>query len=124
MIAAIIFVALLGLLVVVQLALALGAPWGRFAWGGQHTGVLPAGYRIGSIVGVLGYGFIGSIALDPAGLISWYPGGFSQVAMWVVFGVLALGVLMNAISRSKSERYAMTPVALALAILAFLVALS
>ncbi|HWL00744.1 MAG TPA: hypothetical protein VNQ52_00065 [Microbacteriaceae bacterium] len=123
MIAAIVFVVLLGLLVLFQLALALGAPWGRFAWGGQHAGVLPTGYRIGSVVGILVYGLIGTIALDRAGLVAWYPAGFSQVAMWVVFGVLALGVLMNAISRSKPERYVMTPVALALAVLALMIAL-
>ena len=42
----------------------------------------------------------------------------------MVFGYLTLGVVMNAISRSKPERYAMTPVALALALLALLIALS
>ena len=31
-----------------QVALALGAPWGALAWGGQHGGTLPAGYRWGS----------------------------------------------------------------------------
>jgi len=122
--AAIAFCIVLGLLVLFQLALALGAPWGRFAWGGQHRGVLPTGYRIGSIVGMLVYACMATIALDRVGLIAWYPGGFSQVAMWVVFGLLALGVLMNAISRSKPERYAMTPVALVLAVLALLVALA
>jgi len=44
--------------------------------------------------------------------------------MWVVCGYLTLGVVMIAISRSEPERYAMTPVAPALAIFALLVALS
>jgi len=121
--AAIAFVVLLGCLVLFQLALALGAPWGRFAWGGQHDGVLPAGYRIGSVVAAVVYALIGSIALDRASVIAWYPPGFTVVAMWVVFGLLVLGVLMNAISRSKSERSVMTPIALCLAVLALLVAL-
>lgn len=123
MIAALAFVAVLGLLGVFQIALAAGAPWGRFAWGGQHTGVLPVGYRIGSAVSLLVYGFIALLALDCAGLLRLFPPGFSQVGMWVAFGLLALGVLMNAISRSKHERLTATPVALVLAVLALLIAL-
>ena len=123
-ITAIAFVTLIGLLALFQLSLAFGAPWGRFAWGGQHPGVLPLGYRIASGVSILIYGFIALLALDRADVADVFPNAFSQVGIWVVFGYLTLGVLMNAISRSKPERYAMTPGALALAILALLIALS
>ncbi|MBX3093627.1 MAG: hypothetical protein KF680_03675 [Cryobacterium sp.] len=123
MIAALAFVALLCLLVMFQLALAFGAPWGQFAWGGQNKGTLPVGYRIASAVSILIYSFIGAVALDKAGVIELFPAGFSDITMWVVFGYLVLGVLMNAISRSRPERYAMTPVALVLAVLALLLAL-
>lgn len=40
----------------------------------------------------------------------------TSVVTWVLAGYFALGVVMNAISRSKSERDVMTPVALALAV--------
>jgi uncharacterized membrane protein len=69
------------------------------------------------------YGFIAVVALDRAATIDVFAFGFSQAGMWVVFGYLALGVLMNALSRSTSERFTMTPVALALAVLALLIAL-
>ncbi len=121
---AVAFVVLLGILCVFQLALAAGAPWGRFAWGGQHEGVLPAGYRVASAVSVLVYGFVAVLALDRAGVIDVLPDAVSQVGMWIAFALLALGVVMNAISRSKRERYAMTPLALALAVLALFIALS
>lgn len=123
MILAYAFVVVLALLVIFQLALAFGAPWGRFAWGGQNEGTLPVGYRVASAVSTLIYAFLGAVALDRAGVIGMFPQGFSAIAMWVVFGYLALGVLMNLASRSKSERYAMTPVALVLAVLALLIAL-
>ena len=123
MLPAIAFAAVTTLLVVFQLALALGAPWGRLAWGGQHPGTLPVGYRVGSAASILIYAFLASIVLDRGGVIGLYPAGFSVVATWVVFGFLTLGVLMNAVSRSKPERYLMTPVALVLAGLALLVAL-
>ncbi|WP_353987723.1 hypothetical protein [Ruicaihuangia caeni] len=120
---AVAFVAVIGLLTLFQAALALGAPWGRAAWGGQHAGVLPTGYRVGSAVSILVYGFIAVIALARADVVDVLPDGFAQVAMWVVFGFLALGVVMNAISRSRVERAVMTPVALVLAVLALLIAL-
>lgn len=123
-IAAILFAVVIGVLVVFQLALAFGAPWGRFAWGGQHPGVLPVGYRIGSGISVLVYGVLALLALDRGGVIDVMPDAASQVGMWVVVGFLALGVIMNAISRSKPERFVMTPVALVLAILAFVVAVT
>ena len=44
--------------------------------------------------------------------------------MWVVVGFLTLGVLMNGISRSRPERFVMTPVVLVLALLALAIALS
>lgn len=122
MIAAILFTVLIGALCLFQLALALGAPWGRLAWGGQHEGRLPTAYRIASGIGILVYAGIALLALDRAGAIDVVPDSVSQIGMWIVFGVLVLGTLMNLISRSKPERFVMTPFALALAVLAFLIA--
>jgi hypothetical protein len=113
----------LGVLVVFQLALAFGAPWGRFAWGGQHPGVLPARLRIGSAVSVLVYAVIALLAFDLAGVIDLVPTAVAQVGMWIVFGFFVLGTIMNAISRSKAERYAATPIAFVLAVLTLVIAL-
>ena len=52
MAAAIALTVILALLAVFQLALVLGAPLGRFAWGGTHR-VLPARLRIGSAVSIV-----------------------------------------------------------------------
>lgn len=113
---------LLGLLALFQLSLALGAPLGRFAWGGQHR-VLPARLRIGSAVSILIYALIGVIAWDRVGAIDVFGEPFSEVAMWVVFGYFALGILMNAISRSKPERLTMVPITIVLSVLAFFIAM-
>ncbi len=121
---AIVFAAILAVLALFQLALALGAPWGRFAWGGQHEGVLPTGYRIGSAISVLVYAFIAVLALDRAQVIDVVPDAVSAVGMWVAVVLFALSVLMNAVSRSRQERYTMTPVAVVLAVLALLIALA
>lgn len=113
---------LLGLLALFQLSLALGAPLGRFAWGGQHR-VLPARLRIGSAVSILIYALIGVIAWDRVGAIDVFGEPFSEVAVWVVFGYFVLGILMNAISRSKPERFTMVPVTIVLSVLAFFIAM-
>lgn len=112
----------LALLVIFQIALALGAPWGHFAWGGQHR-VLPKGLRIGSAVSILIYALIAAIAWARIGAIDLFPEAFAQVAMWVIFGYFVLGILMNAISRSKPERFTMVPVTIVLAVLSFLIAM-
>lgn len=121
-VAAIVLCVLLGLLAVFQLALAFGAPLGRFAWGGQHR-VLPARLRIGSAVSILIYALIDVIAWDRVGAVDVFPAPFSEIAMWVIFGYFTLGILMNAVSRSKPERYMMVPVSVALSVLSFLIAM-
>jgi hypothetical protein len=118
------FAVILCALVVFQVALANGAPWGRFAWGGQHAGALPRRLRIASGISVLVYVVLAVPALDLAGIVDVVPNAVAQVAAWVVFGYLCLGVVMNAASRSTAERAIMTPVAAVLAVLAFVVALS
>lgn len=123
MTAAITLVVILSLLAGFQLALALGAPLGRFAWGGQHR-VLPTRLRIGSLVSIVIYAIIAVLALDRVGLIDVVPDAVSTVGMWVVFAYFVIGIPLNAISRSKPERYVMTPVVTILAVLSLLVALS
>ena len=88
-----------------QVARAAGAPLGEYAWGGQHR-ILPTNLRIGSGVTVLIYLALAVVALGAAGVIAWSPPG---ALVWAVFGLLALGIVMNAISRSKPERMVMTP---------------
>ena len=122
MAAAIALTVILAALAVFQLALALGAPIGRFAWGGQHR-VLPTKLRIASLVSIVIYAVIALLALDRAGVIDVVPDGVSTVGMWIVFAYFVLGIPLNAISRSKAERYTMTPIVTVLAVLSLLVAL-
>ena len=122
MLAAIVLCVILAALAVFQLALALGAPIGRFAWGGQHR-VLPTRLRIGSAISIVIYAVIAVIALDRAGVVDVVSDVVSTVGMWVVFAYFVIGIPMNAISRSRPERYTMTPVVTVLAVLSLIVAL-
>jgi hypothetical protein len=109
-------------LAVFQLALACGAPLGRFAWGGQHR-VLPPRLRLGSAVSILIYALIDVIAWDRVGAIDIFPAMFSEIAMWVVFAYFVIGIPLNAVSRSRSERMTMVPVTIVLAVLCFFIAM-
>ncbi len=121
--AAVVACTVLAALAVFQGALAFGAPWGRFAWGGQHDGVLPAGLRAGSAVSIVLYGVFAVLLLDRAALVDLVPDAVSRVGTWVLVAYLGLGVVMNAVSRSRAERLTMTPVTLVLAVCALVVAL-
>ena len=93
---------LMAVLIVFQAALALGAPWGRAAWGGQHPGTLPRHLRMASAANILVFGFA-IWALLAKGSPLWL--------LWALTGFFALGFLINLISRSRVERMLWTPVA-------------
>jgi hypothetical protein len=107
-----------------QAALALGAPWGRAAWGGDHRR-LPGGLRIASAVAIVLWLAAALVVLARAGY-GWspIPSGTARWGTWVLFGLLAVGTLMNLASRSRPERLIQTPIAAVLAILCLLVAIS
>lgn len=114
--------AMLAALAAFQVTLIAGAPLGRLAWGGQHR-VLPPNLRIGSVVSIGLYGLFAAIVLQRAGLIAILPAPLADVGIWVVVAILALGIALNAISRSLPERFIMTPTVAVLALLVFAVAM-
>ena len=122
--AAIVACALLAGLGIFQGALIGGVPLGRMAWGGQHD-VLPARLRIGSAVSIALYALFAYAALARADLTPPVLNeNVTAVVAWALTAYFTLGVAMNVISRSKSERLVMTPVALVLAGLYLILSLS
>jgi len=63
-------------------------------------------------------------ALAKAGLAAPLLGeSFTSISMWVLTAYLTLGIVLNLISRSKTERLIMTPTVLILAALYFVLSL-
>ena len=109
-------IGLLSVVAMFQIALALGAPLGKMAWGGGHTGVLPPRLRVASAAAaLLVYPLIILVVFDASysdgDLLPW--NGAS--VLWALTGLFALGALANLASRSTPERI-WAPVSLAISI--------
>lgn len=123
-IAAYVLLALLAIVACFQLALALGAPLGRYAMGGAAEGAFPPALRIAALAQIAIYGLVAAVVCARLG---WAFADFAEparIAMWVVVALFALSLLMNAISRSAGERMIWTPVALVLALTSLRIALA
>lgn len=117
-------VAAVGFLMVAafQLALALGVPWGRAAWGGGHD-QLPKRLRIASGVAAVLWIAAAFVVLGGAGYeVSPLSLNVGRWGTWVLFGLLALGALMNLASSSRWERFLMSPIAASLSVMCLIVA--
>lgn len=122
-IAAVVAAVVLAGLAVLQVLVAAGHPYGALVWGGQHR-VLPRRLRIASAVSVPLYVLFAGVLGSRAGL---FPGGDGTpvvVGAWVLVGYFCLGVGLNAISRSRTERLVMVPACLVLGIASLVVAIA
>ena len=88
-----------------QIALALGAPWGEYAYGGTKTGKLPVGFRINSVVAAFVMLAISGHYLAQLGVFEpiLEPGG-NSIVNWVLVAFTGLAALANNATRSKKER--------------------
>jgi hypothetical protein len=111
LVAAVVALILFAALVLFQLALAAGAPWGRAAYGGQTPGVLPARLRVSSVVAALVWAGVALVVARRGGIPVWapLPDAWLPVAIWIVVGLLALAVVLNTITRSTVERAIWAP---------------
>ncbi len=120
-VAAVIAAAGLGVVAAFQLLIALGAPVGRASWGGAHDGVLPTNLRVASACAVVVWSFASLVVLGRAQL-GPLSGSYLRWASWILVGVLVVGALTNAASKSPWERFGWAPFTLALAVLCAIVA--
>ena len=101
-----IFLVVMTLVVTVfQIALASGAPWGEYAYGGTKTGKLPTGFRINSVVSAFVMLAISGHYLAQLGVFEpVLDSAGNSVVNWVLVGFTGLAALANNATRSKKER--------------------
>lgn len=111
-IAGAIAVALLFAIAGFQVLLAAGMPWGRAAYGGQYRGVVPPRMRITSVIAAALWALSALVVARRAGIDVWapVPDALGAPTTWVIVGLLALSVILNAITRSRIERAIWLPV--------------
>lgn len=92
-------------LVLFQIALAAGVPWGLAAYGGRSA-ELPNELRVASGVAVVVWTVAALIVLRRAGVSGWapLPDAWLVIAMWILVGLAVVAVVMNAITPSALER--------------------
>lgn len=97
-----------------QTALALGAPWGRAAYGGTHYGTVPNHLRAISGVASLAYGTSAILILGGSGSSRSRSRAYTALSM-----LMGIGMIANGASRSPVERAIWTPVTAATTVLAW-----
>ncbi len=107
-IAAQVYAALAAVVILFQIALILGAPWGHLTQGGFHPGVLPLQQRLMAAASVVLLAGMAFVVLSHAGVLARQP--WSKVAMWGVVVMGVLSVVMNLATPSAPERMIWAPV--------------
>lgn len=120
-ISAIVFAILTFFVVLFQIALASGKPWGEYAMGGRFPGKFPPPMRFAALVQAALLVFVAIIVIARAGLVlpGWH--SFSQTAMYCVVGLSAMSAIMNLATRSKKERKIWAPVSILMLICSIIV---
>jgi ABC-type antimicrobial peptide transport system permease subunit len=109
---AIIGATLFAVVTIMTLLVACGLPLGEFTMGGQHK-VLPKKYRIMAVFSLAIQVFAIIIILQVGGYIPlWFSASTSKYVCIFFAAYLSLNTVMNLSSKSKKERYAMTPLSL------------
>ena len=110
-------VILLSLLIICEL------PLGEFTMGGQYK-VFPQKLRIVLISQLILQVFFVVIILQAGGFLPlWFSHKTTKIICIVMASNLSLNVIMNFISKSKKEKYVMTPLSLVTAICFWITAL-
>ena len=121
-VSAIIFASLSGIIILFQLGLALGLPWGKASMGGKFPGKYPPKMRIVSLVNSMLICIIAVVVLIKANLLLPRFKSFSDIIIYFVVGFSLTATIMNIITPSKIERNIWTPVAAILFVTSFIVA--
>ncbi|MEQ8692117.1 MAG: hypothetical protein RIC89_14935, partial [Pseudomonadales bacterium] len=110
-------------MVLFQLALSAGAPWGSIANGGRFPGRLPKRLRLGALARAIVLAVLGLIVPIHAKIILPDFHYVSEIGIWIVVVVYSLSLANNLSTSNKLERAIWAPVVAILVACALLVAI-
>ena len=100
---------LFGVIAIMTVLVACGFPLGEFTMGGQHK-ILPKKFRVMAVISVAIQIFGMIIILQAGGFISlWLSFKVTKYICFFFAAYLSLNTIMNMISKSRKEKYVMTP---------------
>ena len=100
---------LFGVIATMTVLVACGLPLGEFTMGGQHK-ILPKKFRVMAVISVAIQIFAMIIILQAGGFISlWLSFKVTKYICFFFAVYLSLNTIMNMISKSRKEKYVMTP---------------
>ena len=100
---------LFGVIAIMTVLVACGLPLGEFTMGGQHK-ILPKKFRVMAVISVAIQIFAMIIILQAGGFIPlWLSFKVTKYICFFFAAYLSLNTIMNMISKSSKEKYAMTP---------------
>ena len=103
---------LFGVIAIMTVLVACGLPLGEFTMGGQHK-ILPKKFRIVAVISFAIQVFAMIIVLQAGGFIPLWLSFKATKYICFFFAVyLSLNTIMNMISKSRKEKYVMTPLSL------------
>ena len=103
---------LFGVIATMTVLVACGFPLGEFTMGGQHK-ILPKKFRLAAVVSVAIQIFAIIIILQAGGLLPlWLSFKVTKYICFFFAAYLSLNTIMNMISKSRKEKYVMTPLSL------------
>ncbi|SLN31427.1 hypothetical protein PSA7680_01515 [Pseudoruegeria aquimaris] len=113
------YAALAALPAAMHLALAAGAPLGRFTVGGRFANRLPPAWRVLAVVQAVVLAMMASVILQRGGALAL---GWPAWTFWASLALSALTFLANAASPSRPERLLWGPVTLGMLLCAIVTA--
>ena len=101
-----------GVIATMTVLVACGLPLGEFTMGGQHK-VLPKNLRVAAVISVAIQFFAMIIILQAGGFIPlWFSFKVTKYICFFFAAYLSLNTIMNMISKSRKERFVITPLSL------------
>ena len=101
-----------GVIATMTILVACGLPLGEYTMGGRHK-VLPKNLRVAAVISVAIQIFAMIIILQAGDFISlWFSFKVTKYICFFFAAYLSLNTIVNMISKSRKERFVMTPLSL------------
>lgn len=119
-VAAVLYALICGAVIVFQICLIAGAPWGQLTQGGSHPAALPVRGRVIAGLSIVLLTMMAGSILSAAASWPYWPRWMG----WTALGVQATSTFLNWITPSRAERLLWAPITTTMLVLSVMVLLS